>query len=552
MMLAIDRYPSDSIIMRPGILWFVREPLVEHEIVGLGVVKGKAVLDGDRDDLGARNGNAQPDAASLRLAPVREGPSQRGVKHLGARLQKRRVVRRNRDTAVLVGDAGENVTIAVKGRHSPRHREEASERTADDQAETWQPRRDHRVKWRCRSPKNHTKRPQLIFRKIFVGLSSMADDIVGEASAASVAVPMPVEAEPFVATDGQQGVSASVSSDDASNAMPISSDEASKPIVGGDEAAMICEVSVPQDAAFVPSVTPIETTADLGPPLQDAPPPLQGAPLQDAPLQAAPLQDAPPQDAPPQDAPLQDAPLQDAPTQTKASDSDSDSDDDFGIPDRFRFDPSMFHFQKGSPCPCSGLYNDDDEDGDEDVGLSRRGGTGTGGATSGAPLRTTHELAKLPAVAPLPFSRLPDDHVMEPLGVVHGTLDDLVIVATGGPRPSHPLDAGSLLCFENRHVIGEVTTSLFERDAVRADTTHNSNGRSLRRSGPLSSRCIVFGLIRMSIRSMKRAPSLVGASSLPQSTQRSSLQSRSSSSRDPTRQTSMTKNPMKTYAPYLL
>ena len=116
-----------------------------------------------------------------------------------------------------------------------------------------------------------------------------------------------------------------------------------------------------------------------------------------------------------------------------SSDSGSESDDE----------------SDGDDVPDRGAFVEFDDDGDEDVGLSTKGGS---------VIRSTHELSELPPVSAPSFARLGDDQPMERLGFIQSVVGDLVVVQ--GTPGTAALDAGSVLVFDDRSVLGEVFETL--------------------------------------------------------------------------------------------
>ena len=72
-------------------------------------------------------------------------------------------------------------------------------------------------------------------------------------------------------------------------------------------------------------------------------------------------------------------------------------------------------------------------------------------------VRTRHEVTELPPVPPPAVIKIPDEHDIIPIGHVHGIMDDTVIVMSYRLEgDNQALDAGSILAFGDRHVLGEI------------------------------------------------------------------------------------------------
>lgn len=136
-------------------------------------------------------------------------------------------------------------------------------------------------------------------------------------------------------------------------------------------------------------------------------------------------------------------PTQAAAADANAESSDSSSSDWDSSSDSEDEEQSR---QPSRPSQPSKLANSDDED--EDLG----------GKTTSGPLKTTNEVVD-PDVAPPSIERVGDDEILEIVGEVMSVIGSVVVVkGQPGSAVEKVLDTGSLLVWDDRHVLGEVRT----------------------------------------------------------------------------------------------
>lgn len=139
-------------------------------------------------------------------------------------------------------------------------------------------------------------------------------------------------------------------------------------------------------------------------------------------------------------------PTQTAATNATAESSDSSSSDWDSSASSESEDDDEQSRQPSRPSHPSKLANSDDED--EDLG----------GKTTSGPLKTTNEVVD-PDVAPPSIERVGDDEILEIVGEVMSVIGSVVVVkGQPGSAVERVLDTGSLLVWDDRHVLGEVRT----------------------------------------------------------------------------------------------
>ncbi|KAG8942609.1 hypothetical protein FRC04_003596 [Tulasnella sp. 424] len=133
------------------------------------------------------------------------------------------------------------------------------------------------------------------------------------------------------------------------------------------------------------------------------------------------------------------------PTQAAAADVNAESSDSSSSDwDSSESDDEEQSRQPSRPSHPSKLANSDDED--EDLG----------GKTTSGPLKTTNEVVD-PDVAPPSIERVGDDEILEIVGEVMSVIGSVVVVkGQPGSGVEKVLDTGSLLVWDDRHVLGEV------------------------------------------------------------------------------------------------
>jgi hypothetical protein len=72
------------------------------------------------------------------------------------------------------------------------------------------------------------------------------------------------------------------------------------------------------------------------------------------------------------------------------------------------------------------------------------------------PPRTRNELSHLPRVEPPSVVAIPDQHPLLAVGAIVGIIDELVVVQSDVLEDHTALDVGTILAFDDRHVLGEV------------------------------------------------------------------------------------------------